>query len=285
MQVITVNACPCCGGEKFVLHNFKNDRAIDAFRQLSKRKYAGFMDGWEDQLSLDIAECSCCGHLWHHTRPDQQTLFGMYAQGRRLKGGTASTHPTSRMNSTMRGLFKICRGKKLLDYGSGAGRWSSAAQRAGFEVVAYEPASGRQGLTEVVETVDSLSAIQERRFDAINLEQVLEHVPDPASILDEIRQFSHSETVVRIAVPDVGLSRRNLWDDFPFNGETMHILSPFEHLHGYCEQSFNTLLTRVGLRPCAITTLLFSCPHYAIKKYAARFGVPYGRTMILARFI
>ena len=288
MQPVTVDACPCCGEQETDWPLQRNEGGVESFRLLSRVKYGGCMDGWEQSLSLVMAQCRCCGHIWHHTRPDQNSLFEMYAQGKRLKGGAASTTPSARMLASLRGLFRysasINKNKTLLDFGSGAGRWSVAAHQAGFCVTAYEPASSRQGRVGDIEVVDTLAVIKGRCFDVINLEQVLEHVPDPASELRVLKRFCHSGTVLRISVPDVERLGDRLRQGFPFDGKAMHILSPYEHLHGFRRSSLMELLRTVGLEKCADWRLCFCLPRYALERGAIGLGSPFGRTTVLARF-
>lgn len=288
MQVITVNSCPCCGGRDLDWPFHRDARVVEAFRLLSQIKYGGYMDGWEQHLSLVMAQCRRCGHIWHHTRPDQNALFDMYAHGKRRKGHTVPTRPSARMLSTMRGLFRYCaqtdRETTFLDYGSGAGRWSVAAREAGFRVTAYEPSTIRQVNADGIEVISTLQEIKGRCFDVINLEQVLEHVPDPASDLRRLKQICHSDTVLRISVPDIARYGKKLWTGFPFDGKTMHALSPYEHLHGFRQTSLRALLQAVGLLPCTGWRLALCFPRYVLERFTIGMGAPFGRTLVLARF-
>ncbi len=288
IRVVTVDSCPCCAARKLEWPQRRNQLLVESFLRLSREKYGGCMDGWEQDLSLDMARCGRCGHIWHHMQPDQDALFQMYAQGRRLKGGEPSTQPTSRMLATMTGLLRLGRTgapqPTLLDYGSGAGRWSVAARRAGFRVTAYEPSAGRQRDAGGVEVIGSLGILAGRTFDVINLEQVLEHLPDPVSSLRGLREYCHDQTVLRISVPDVARLGTALWRGYPFDGKAMHMLSPFEHLHGFQRSSLLALIDRAGLRPCSGLRLLRSCPRYVAERAAIALGSPYGRTTALAQF-
>lgn len=288
MQVTTVDACPCCGQKDLDWPMLRDEKTVAAFRLLSQCKYGGYMDGWERQLSLAMAQCRCCGHIWHHTYPDQASLFDMYAHGRRLKGGSASMQPTAHMLSIMRGVLRYCEPSggeaTLFDYGSGAGRWSMAARKVGFRVTAYEPAASRQGRTDDIEVIGSLQAIRGRRFDVINLEQVLEHVPDPVDDLRALKPYCHKKTVLRISVPDVTRLGSRIWDGFPFDGRSMHVLSPYEHLHGFSRPSLLALLRAADLEPCLDWFLLLCLPRYVMERWAIALGWPFGRTTVLARF-
>lgn len=266
----------------------RSHERVERFLLLSQRKYGGFMDGWETELSLEVHRCVACGHLWFRQQPDQQSLFAMYAHGQRLKGYPAATLPSGAMIASMTALQRLVRGRasrpSLLDFGSGSGRWARAAVRAGFDVAAYEPAPERSCACDEIHWLSSLPEIGERTFDIINLEQVLEHVPDPVGLMRRIRVHAAPETILRISVPDVARHAGDLAVDFPFNGEQMHILSPFEHLSGFCQASFLKMLERSGLAPLSVGETVICCPSYSVKRLMAGVGLPWGRTAVLARY-
>ena len=289
MQPVSVDACPCCGGMDMAWPFQPNQEMVGRFLLLSSVKYGGCMDGWEKQLTLIVAQCRNCGHIWHHTRPDQESLFMMYAKGKRLKGGAASTVPNARILSAMRELFYYCGAvngvKRLLDFGSGAGRWSVAAKQAGFSTTAYEPSTSRQGDIDDIEVVSDIDSLKGRLFDAINLEQVLEHVPNPLETLLGLKRFCNPDTILRISVPDVERQADKLWQGFPFDGKTMHLLSPYEHLHGFRRSSLMSLLREAGLYECSSWRLRLGLTRYALERCSTGMGFPFGRTTTLARFV
>jgi SAM-dependent methyltransferase len=139
----------------------------------------------------------------------------------------------------------------LLDFGSGLGRWSRAAMLEGFTVTAYEP-SVERGSEEGApfELVHSIEDLQNRKFDAIQLEQVLEHVPDPLTTLKQLLELCKPHTIIRITVPNLlrDQDAGKVWSTWPFDGEKPHFLAPFEHLHGFTPNSLDRLLRRAGYK-------------------------------------
>lgn len=97
---------------------------------------------------------------------------------------------------------------KLLDFGAGDGFYSSRLQGEGVikSLIQYDPNYSRRELSSS-RRVNSLSAIDGSCFDAILLMDVLEHVPDPASLLGEITQFISDSGHLFITVP----ARMELW--------------------------------------------------------------------------
>ena len=165
-----------------------DEAARERFRKLSERRYAGAMNGWETVLSLNVLQCPDCGHFWHMDQPDQDSLFAMYAararQKRQSRSVTAAEEARIRIQATQLARlvgFRTNERPRLLDFGSGHGIWRNAFEFAGFDVTSFEPVAARAGLTtsgmKAPDTVHGLDELNGRKFDAVNIEQVLEHVP------------------------------------------------------------------------------------------------------------
>ncbi len=252
------------------------------------------MDGWEKRLSLEIHKCNRCGHIWHRTQPDQGSLFRMYDASRPLKPVVKPLRPSPYVLRQMRALFRKMTSigvmkPTLLDYGSGAGLWSRGATAVGFAVTAYEPSAKRSGETSgssEFRVINHLDGIQSEHFDAVNLEQVLEHTQEPIETLKSLRAYCHSHTILRIAVPDVGAltTRKATWDDFPFDGKKMHIMSPYEHLQGFSPLSFTTVLEKAGLVRITGWELIATYPFRGLREIVGRLIPGFQQTSAISRF-
>ncbi|MEW6540707.1 MAG: class I SAM-dependent methyltransferase [Bacillota bacterium] len=95
----------------------------------------------------------------------------------------------------------------LLDVGSGPGCFGKYMQEAGWHVVGIEP-SGKaaeiarsSGIT-VFNSVEECFGRVERRFDAIVLLQVLEHILDPAGLIQSLRRLMLEQSILVIQVPN-----------------------------------------------------------------------------------
>jgi SAM-dependent methyltransferase len=256
LSVRPVRHCPACGETDPCIAYAADENGRAQFRQLSARKFGGAMDGWEDRLSLAVLRCPACGHFWHADQPDQTSLFAMYAANARQRSGERAL-PDDRLRAIRqqaRLLYRLVvrRGAvrpSMLDYGSGGGIWCEAFTAAGFDVTAYEPVSERthdDGVSGDT-ALHSLDGIGERVFNAVNLEQVLEHVPDPVEELMRLRPLCAPGAVIRITVPDFGAfaAREAPFAGFPYGGRT-HLLSPYEHLHRFSSGSLRAALRAAG---------------------------------------
>ncbi len=98
--------------------------------------------------------------------------------------------------------------RRLLDIGSGPGFFLKTAKSRGWNAMGIEPsrqaaAHARALGIEVAEGffgADTAAALG--RFDAINLNNVLEHVPDPIAILLAARQILEQGGVLCVGVPN-----------------------------------------------------------------------------------
>lgn len=252
-DVNRIDRCPACGSTRVEPVVEMNADSAQRFLEFSKIKYDGLMDSWLNRMSVAIDRCPECGHHWYRDQPALEALSEMYSRGRSLlpSVGGPSRSPTTFMLIEMRRLKKITsRGRRLLDYGSGFGRWARAGVIEGFDVTGYEPSSSRgsePGNLEF-ELVHDLERLSGCCFDAVNLEQVLEHVPDPLEEMRRIRRMCMAHSVVRVTVPNIKRSEEGerLWPTWPYDGTRVHTMAPFEHLHGFTPLSLRTLCRRAG---------------------------------------
>lgn len=292
MEVIFKEFCPACGTDDKEIIFSPTDDARKRFLNLSSVKYQGFMDGWEKSLTLEVLRCRRCAHLWHRNHPDQNSLFGMYRSAIPLTKRDPSREPSHYMLHTMSCLYTLSKLKgfnnpTLLDFGSGGGRWSQAAVKAGFQVCAYEPIDKRAASvqkSDSLSVVNDLENIKDQRFDLINLEQVLEHIINPLELLQSLRSMCHAKTLIRITVPNLDRSARGLWEAFPFDGEKIHIMSPYDHLHGFTSRSLDEFLRRAGYKRDYGAAVWLTHPVYMGRYIAGRLFPRFGMTSALVRF-
>lgn len=253
-----VDSCPACGaiGHYVVVRlDERRSAALDAFDQ---KKYGGVISRWKPAVEPVVAGCRTCSHAWYLEQPAPEQLSQMYEAGRPWSGAQPTTDPSPSMLAEMarfRALVGPHPGKPtLLDYGSGFGRWARAAAANGFDVTAYEPSSSRSAVRDAAfQFVADARDLANRQFDVIQLEQVLEHVPEPLPMLRDLRGRLAPHGILRLTVPNILRSPEgsHLWERWPYDGHGPHTLAPFEHLHGFTPTSLHALVRRAGLRPVA----------------------------------
>lgn len=285
--------CPACGATASDPVLRQTRAARERFLAFSRRSYCGVMDTWLDKITLLVRRCSACWHHWYEEQPEPEQLAAMYEALTPLHGGAPPRDPTPAMLERMRRLHSMVAIRRangsspatLLDYGSGHGRWARAAVAVGFAVVAFEPSRTRGAEEDAAarfEVVHDLGDLEGRRFDAVNLEQVLEHIPDPYAALSGILEHAKPSTVLRITTPNVLRCPEGgaFYDDWPYDGARAHTLAPFEHLNGFTPGSLLAVAARSGWRSLPLPDLLAADPANALRRTAGHLSKRFGQTLL-----
>jgi SAM-dependent methyltransferase len=289
--IVKLVKCPACGSKKFIkVIALDNDR-LTRYLKFSKIKYDCLIDGWIDKLDVAIYGCSDCGHHSYREQPSKEMLSVMYERGLPLnpQQGIDRRLPTLQMIREMKRIRKLVEttAPSFLDFGSGFGRWARAAYNVGFDVTAYEPSQERG--SEDVDTeftlVHNEDDLKNQLFDVINLEQVLEHVPDPLTLLNDIRAYCKPETVLRISVPNLLRcpEASAIWKSWPYDDSRVHTMAPFEHLHGFTPNSLRILAFRAKFKLITDVRVWIRYPKEMLRFYIAKFLPKFGQTFLLLR--
>lgn len=201
----------------------------------------------------------------------------------------APIEPDARILKSVSALYKLAKLRfnekpRLLDYGSGFGRWAKAAIQVGFDVVAYEPSAERgkkSGELLTYRVVANITDLRGEKFHVFNFEQVLEHTPDPLVVLSNIYPLSTKNSIIRVTVPNIEKESDDIWNSFPFDGERMHVLSPYEHLQGFCPSSLERLLFRAKMKYLKNSDVLITHPQYLLRRSLQNYISSIGQTMAI----
>jgi SAM-dependent methyltransferase len=236
-------SCPLCGGRELETV-FRYDRPP-----------AGETPFGLDEYEREYRRCSLCGHFLSVTSIDLDELYsGAYVDATYSADGIASTYerimslPPERSDNLQR-VARITqrlgdRGK-LLDVGSGLAVFPARMQEAGWDCTALDPdprAVEHARTAAAVEAVcaDFMQAGGLGSFDLVTLNKVLEHVPEPVTMLARVREFVAANGRVYIELPDGEAAATD--PDGP-NREEFFI----EHLHVFSMSSMSLLADRAGL--------------------------------------
>ncbi|MDP3729383.1 MAG: class I SAM-dependent methyltransferase [bacterium] len=150
----------------------------------------------------------------------------------------------------------------LFDIGAATGYFMEIAQKRGWkasgvEISEYAAQVGlKKGLDIQVGTVADIADAKER-FDAITMWDVIEHMGNPESSLQDVRRLLKTGGVVAINTPDAGSMVAKIF------GKRWHALVPPEHLHYFNAQNLGQLLERNNFEVLAV------------HKVAKKFTLPY----------
>ena len=135
-------------------------------------------------------------------------------------------------------------GGQLLDVGCGAGVFLKRMEDLGWTATGVEsdPAAAAVAKSRGVEVIQAIDALGRRRFDAITLHHVIEHLHDPAAVVRELGGHLEAGGRVVVVTPNIESAGRRrfraawvAWD-------------PPRHLWLFGLRSLTALLERAGYR-------------------------------------
>jgi 2-polyprenyl-3-methyl-5-hydroxy-6-metoxy-1,4-benzoquinol methylase len=210
----------------------------------------------------DILKCNNCGH-WYSVVRGEIDWNELYADEiYRVVENRNSIFDRIIQNEykgVLHHLDKITTRKgTLLDFGCGKGKFGSLAQEDGWLVKAVETSPDRAAYARTVYGLDvhtefySSGSIFHMQFDALTLFHVLEHLPRPRPILQElIKNNVAKKGIVVIEVPNV-----NSWQSQLARDKWIHLDVP-RHIHHFTPENLEKFVLELGLVPVKKTFFSF----------------------------
>ena len=206
--------CLLCGGERPLVVNELAGRQLRALWGQLGQEYSP--EAWgkiTEAYMVEMLRCQCCGYTYFD--PDLAGNEAFYRQ-REREGYYSPTSPEfPRTNAFARrhGL------RRVLDVGCGSGFYLDLARTAGLETCGLElnrsaaakaKARGHKIYEKLLPELDQQEVGQ---FDLITFFQVLEHVPNPLSVMKQAAGFLRPGGCIAVAVPSAqGAYRWCPWD-------------------------------------------------------------------------
>ncbi|MBW7956373.1 MAG: class I SAM-dependent methyltransferase [Deltaproteobacteria bacterium] len=150
--------------------------------------------------------------------------------------------------------------RSILDIGSGPGYFLKRGMERGWSGLGIEPSrqAAAHAMTLGVEVIngffneETASGIK-RRFDALHLSEVLEHVPQPEALLRTASGLLSKGGIICCVVPnDFSPVQKVLTDRLGFG---RYWLAPPHHVNYFSFESLSTLLERSGFRVVGRTSM------------------------------
>ena len=164
---------------------------------------------------------------------------------------------------------------RVLDIGCGSGQFLARLARSGCQCHGTELSAETGRRAALVPGLElHLGALEASTyapgaFDLISIWHVLEHLPDPDSVLGYCHRWLVPGGALLIAVPNAGS-----WQAALFGGSWFH-LDPPRHLHHFNRESLGVMLGAAGFRAERIRTLSWEQNLYGILQSALNaFGFP-----------
>jgi 2-polyprenyl-3-methyl-5-hydroxy-6-metoxy-1,4-benzoquinol methylase len=199
-----LGSCWICGGTNLVrFHSARFDFGQYADEDRELHAYTG--------ATVWIVRCAACGFGQPEALPSLPRFFDrMYAQRwseEWIAREFDADYKDFIFRSILRELARRTAGRRLLDVGAHAGRFLSLARSAGWEVEGVElnPRTAQYAANRTGAAVRHLNAHQlvslGRRYSAVVLTDVLEHIPDPVGVLSTLAGLTEPGGCIAVKVP------------------------------------------------------------------------------------
>lgn len=224
------------------------------------------------QESFSICKCSNCNFLFTNPRPDQTYISQYYESKNYISHQDAASNLTNWVYKLIRKItlkqkvgwineFSKTKGR-LLDFGCGTGYFLKAAEANGWEVTGFEPnatalaiAKNKQQL-KVYQQIGELES--EKKFDAITLFHVLEHIHDLDGTLKILLGKLKQRANLYIAVPNFDAHDSKVYK------EDWASLDVPRHLYHFTTDTMERLAKEHNLKVKAIKPMLFDSYYVSI---------------------
>ena len=245
--------CPLCKSEHFTNYMVVKDHSIS-------------------KESFSICKCSHCDFLFTNPRPTKENTEKYYSSENYISHKDKTTNLTNLLYKIVRKFTLKKKVKwlnentnsrgRLLDFGCGTGKFLRSAEKDGWKAVGLEPnkeaasmAIQRHG-SKVFSTLSELEG--EKKFDAITLFHVLEHVHNLKSTLDFLLSKLKKRGSLFIAVPNFHSY------DAEFYKENWAALDVPRNLYHFTPQTMEVLAKEFGLNIKSTKPLIFDSYYVSI---------------------
>jgi 2-polyprenyl-3-methyl-5-hydroxy-6-metoxy-1,4-benzoquinol methylase len=210
----------------------------------------------------DIVKCDHCGHFYTLLKKDID-VDNLYADEIYKVVENRNSVFDRILDREYKGTLKKLKAitkqtGSLLDFGSGKGKFGSLAKESGWEVKCVETSPDRAAYAKNIYGLEVNTAfysggnIFDTWFDALTLFHVLEHLPNPKPLLEQlIKDNLKKNGIVVIEVPNM-----RSWQSRITGDRWIHLDVP-RHIHHFTPERLELFLQEIGLRPLKRTYFSF----------------------------
>jgi SAM-dependent methyltransferase len=236
-------ACLLCGSSKVsIRHSLSAEDIIVCWIHDGRPLPPPTAQILREEGMIHLYECRECGFQFFNPK-----LAGSEEFYDGLHTNRSDYYAPDRPENQRNASFAVEHGyQSVLDVGCGVGFALDTAKRAGLKTYGIElsrsalDVASKKGHTVFPVLLENLAREWEGKFDLISLNQVLEHVPDPANLVRQCVKFLSPRGAIAIAVPSAtGVLRFVPW--LPANW-------PPHHISRWRRKDFVTLANRTNLR-------------------------------------
>lgn len=252
--------CPSCGeslGKEILSLSYEND----PLRSFLAAYYPEINLKYLQRGRYSLRWCDFCYLIYQHEVPNKKLARALYEDwvnaSASSKEKNLSTHwglyrRLSEELSLLKALLgPLSNAPRVLDFGSGWGKWLKMAAAFGCEPYGLELSRVKvQNTKSAGIRIVTLKALPAEHFDFINIEQVLEHIEDPWETVKKLVASLRPGGIVQISVPNGnGMQKRVGSLNWTIQGHAASMpVHPLEHLNCFSYHALINLGERAGLR-------------------------------------
>lgn len=263
------NNCPVCNStDRSTLLSVKHNSPgfldfIKFEKYFSTSFYDGYNNGILGEMLYEIAECNFCHFIYLTEVLNDRGMDILYNEwlDKELLKAYYGNIPHNTYEETMLKVIKKLFSKKsqvnVLDFGAGYGNFCAISSKLGFNTYAFDLSEDKNdhiknmGVT-IINNLENYIGF----FNFIYVNQVFEHVSDPAGILKKLQQCLKNKGLIYLAVPDCKHAKKILKDE-GLSNNFFKLLSPHQHINGFTNKTLLLLGINANLKPLSMGDFLF----------------------------
>lgn len=231
---------------------------------------------WREYLHLmppfDVVRCPACSLRWLSPRPNADGYESLYTDGMYFGGAgaspadyeSASKARVGYMRARVARLEQISNNEgplSILDYGAATGDFVRAGRDAGHDCIGIELSADARAVAEqkngvTLLALDAVEKMVNARFDAVHMNHVFEHMPDPLAHARWCAQVLKPGGLFVLEVPqqfdnDLDRLRRGLrvgGKQSRFDAYSLH------HTYFFTPSTMEALLDKAGFKVLSLST-------------------------------
>lgn len=260
------SACPACLSRHFSTI-YSCEYLQDPVRAFLEAFYnkQGFVElHYLENGVYTVAECESCGLIFQQYIPDDVLAERIYEHWidpevsfQKAEKNKINAHHLQEVAIIREYLDPVNPSElTFFDYGMGWGKWCQAAKSIGCQVYGAELSRNRIANAERlgVEVLE-WEQIPQKKFDFINTDQVIEHVPDPLGTIRHLAKALKPKGLLKINVPNgIGIKQKLRFNNWKrSHGVTsLNAILPLEHINCFKHQQIIKMGKLAGLVPVKI---------------------------------
>ena len=210
---------------------------------------------------FNIVRCENCGLIYLNPQPDLVELKKHYSRVYfpRLNQDKMNEKSDDRFDIKCRNrlneVLSFSKSGKVLDIGCSDGYFLNYLKQKGWQVEGVEISEFASQKTRERYNINIFcgelpqAGYPDEYFDVVSLFEVLEHLPDPAGTLQEVRRILKKNGLLIMTVPNFDSLQRLLF------GKYWHIIDPPRHLFYFSKTTLNSILVKCNFNKCIIEVI------------------------------